>query len=80
MKAIERQFEFEELFFSRTTLSGVIQSGNSVFRKISAFDWSDLINKPHSLIRHPDMPRGVFFLFWETLKSGKPIGAYVKNR
>lgn len=26
------------------------------------------------------MPRGVFFLFWETLKSGKPIGAYVKNR
>jgi aerotaxis receptor len=80
MAEIERQFEFEELFFSRTTVSGVIQSGNSVFRKISAFDWSDLINKPHSLIRHPEMPRGIFYLFWETLKSGKPIGAYVKNR
>jgi aerotaxis receptor len=25
------------------------------------------------------MPRGVFWLMWETMKAGKPVGAYVKN-
>nr|BFD63363.1 hypothetical protein BdHM001_20440 [Bdellovibrio sp. HM001] len=38
-----------------------------------------MIGAPHSLIRHPDMPRSVFKLFWDTLKADRPIGAYVKN-
>lgn len=44
------------------------------------YSWDELIDKPHSLIRHPDMPRAVFWLLWETIKRGEPIGAYVKNR
>lgn len=76
----ESYFSFDELFFSRTDERGVILSGNSVFQRVSEHDWSGLLNKPHNLIRHPDMPRGVFHLFWETVKSGSPIGAYVKNR
>jgi len=44
------------------------------------YSWDELINRPHSLIRHPDMPRAVFWLLWETIKKGEPIGAYVKNR
>lgn len=35
---------------------------------------------PHKLIRHPDMPKGVFQLFWDALNRGEPIGAYVKNK
>ncbi len=73
-------FSFEELFFSRTDHRGVILSGNSVFQRISMFSWDELINKPHNVIRHPDMPRAVFWLLWETIKKGEPIGAYVKNR
>lgn len=73
-------FSFEELFFSRTDHRGVILSGNSVFQRISMFSWDELINKPHNIIRHPDMPRAVFWLLWETIKKGEPIGAYVKNR
>ncbi len=76
----EVPFSFEELFFSRTDARGVILSGNSVFQRISMYSWDELINKPHSLIRHPDMPRAVFWLLWETIKKGEPIGAYVKNR
>lgn len=35
---------------------------------------------PHALIRHPDMPRAVFKLLWDTLATGKEIFAYVVNR
>ncbi len=80
--ALEQEvpFQFDELFFSRTDEKGRILSGNSVFQKISQYSWQELINKPHNIIRHPDMPRAVFWLLWDTVKRGEPIGAYVKNR
>ncbi|QFY62731.1 PAS domain-containing protein (plasmid) [Rhizobium grahamii] len=76
----EAPFEFDELFFSRTDKRGKICSGNSVFRRISRFDWDELLGKPHNVIRHPDMPRGVFWLMWDRIRRGLPTGAYIKNR
>jgi len=76
----ESTFEFHELFFSRTNTKGIILAGNSVFRRVSEYDWSDLIHRPHNTIRHEDMPRAVFYLLWKTILSGSPIGAYVKNK
>lgn len=76
----EAPFYLDETFFSRTDARGVIQAGNYVFRRVAGFDWDTMIGAPHKLIRHPDMPKGVFWLFWETIKQGRPIGAYVKNR
>lgn len=76
----ESPFGFDEIFYSKTDPRGIIQSGNDVFRRVSEFTWEELINKPHNVIRHPDMPRGVFHLLWEYLKANKPIGAFVKNR
>lgn len=76
----ERAFGLDELFFSRTDEGGIILAGNSVFQRISAYSWDEMIRKPHKLIRHPDMPRAVFWLLWHTIKSGQPIGAYVKNK
>lgn len=78
--ARESQFDVSELFFSRTDLSGIILSGNGVFQRVSQYGWDELINKPHKIIRHRDMPRAVFYVLWDFLKNGKPIGAYVKNR
>jgi PAS domain S-box-containing protein len=76
----ETAFSFEELFFSRTDANGIMLSGNRVFQRISQYSWDELIDRPHSLIRHPDMPRAVFWLLWDTIRKGQPIGAYVKNR
>lgn len=76
----ESPFEFGELFFSKTDKGGIIQSGNSVFQRVSEYSWEEVLKKPHNLIRHPDMPRAVFYLLWDFLKNGKPIGAFVKNR
>ncbi|HSB54798.1 MAG TPA: hypothetical protein VLD58_10595, partial [Gemmatimonadales bacterium] len=38
-----------------------------------------LIGAPHSLIRHPQMPRGIFKLLWETIQQRREIFAYVMN-
>jgi PAS domain S-box-containing protein len=76
----EISFGFDELFFSRTDAGGIIKYGNSVFQSIAGYDWDQLLEKPHKIIRHGDMPRAVFWLLWDTIKQGKPIGAFVKNR
>ncbi|WP_415062575.1 PAS domain-containing protein [Bdellovibrio sp.] len=77
---LESAFDLKELFFSKTDLKGIIQSGNAVFIRVSEFSEEELLKKPHNIIRHGDMPRSVFKLFWNFLKEGKPIAAYVKNK
>lgn len=76
----ERSFLLDELFFSTTDLHGKITSWNEVFERISGYSGAELINKPHSIIRHPDMPRGVFQLLWDMIQNKELVGAYVKNR
>ncbi len=76
----EAPFAADEVFYSRTDNRGVILAGNYFFQRTAHFEWSELIGAPHKLIRHPDMPKGIYWLFWDALKSGKPIGAYVKNK
>lgn len=76
----EAPFEPQELFFSRTDERGVIQAANSVFQRVSNYPWDDLIGAPQKLIRHPDMPRAIFWLLWQSISDGRPIGAYVKNK
>ncbi len=76
----EIAFGFDELFFSRTDLGGIIQFGNSVFQRVSIYSWDELLGKPHKIVRSPDTPRAVFYALWDTIKQGRPIGAYVKNR
>jgi aerotaxis receptor len=76
----EAPFGLEEVFFSRTDARGVIESGNYVFQRVANYEWDQLLGAPHKIIRHPDMPRAVFWLLWDTIKRGEPIGAYVKNQ
>ncbi len=73
-------FGIEEIFFSRTDKRGKILFGNSIFQRVSGYSWEELRQKPHNVIRHPDMPRAIFWLMWDTIKKGEPFGAYVKNR
>lgn len=79
-KAEEVAFDVEDLFFSRTDGRGVIAAGNEVFQRISGYSWEELVGAPHKIIRHSDMPKGVFYILWERLKKGLSTGAYVKNR
>ncbi|OUS34140.1 chemotaxis protein [Rhodobacterales bacterium 56_14_T64] len=76
----ESPFGLGEVFFSRTDDRGIIQAYNYVFHRVANFEAEELLGKPHNIIRHTDMPRGVFHLFWDTIKSGRFMGAYVKNK
>ncbi|MEM8950939.1 MAG: PAS domain-containing protein [Pseudomonadota bacterium] len=76
----EVPFGFEEIFFSRTDEKGLIISGNSVFQRVSGYEWDDLQDRPHNMVRHSDMPKAVFWILWDRIKKGSPAGAYVKNR
>jgi aerotaxis receptor len=74
-----REFALHELFFSTTDRKGRIQRANGVFQRIAGYSWDELENKPHNIIRHPEMPRVVFQILWDRIQAGQPVVAFVKN-
>ena len=76
---VARPFEEEEIIVSKTDLKGRITYANDVFVRISQYPLRELMGAPHSLIRHPNMPRCVFKLLWDTIEAKKEIFAYVLN-
>lgn len=75
----ERLLGGEELIVSKTDVKGVITYANEVFCRMAAMTEEDLIGRPHNVIRHPDMPRCVFKLLWDTLEAREEVFAYVVN-
>ena len=75
----ESTFNFDELFFSVTDPKSTITFANELFVRISRYEPQDIIGQLHKLIRHPDMPRAVFNIFWDYLQADKPVAAYIKN-
>lgn len=69
----------DDFIVSKTDLRGIITYGNRVFIGISGYEESELLGAPHNILRHPDMPRIVFKLLWDTIQAGREINAYVKN-
>jgi PAS domain-containing protein len=76
----ERFFDASEVIVTKTDLKGRITYANRTFLNIANLDVRHALDAPHSLIRHPEMPRAVFWLLWETIQAGKEIFAYVLNR
>jgi aerotaxis receptor len=68
-----------ETIVSRTDLNGRITYANDVFAHISGYSVDELIGKPHSVVRHPDMPRRAFKKMWEDLQSSGRWEGVVKN-
>ena len=76
---VERFFDSNEIIVSKTDLKGRITYANQVFVKLAGFTEQELLGQPHSIIRHPDMPRAVFKLLWDVLEKRDEVFAYVKN-
>jgi aerotaxis receptor len=64
---------------SETDAKGNILFANSDFCKIAEFELEELIGKPHSMVRHKDMPKKAFKSLWETVQKGNVWTGYVKN-
>ena len=69
-----------EVIVTRTDLKGRITYANDAFLRSCGFTREELLGKAHNIVRHPDMPPGAFQDLWDTIKTGKPWSALVKNR
>jgi len=76
---VERTFGTEEIIVSKTDAKGRLTYANDVFLRVSGYTEHEVIGQPHSMIRHPEMPRIVFKLLWDTITAGEEIFAYVNN-
>lgn len=65
---------------STTDLQSYITHANDTFIQVSGYQLNELLDKPHNLVRHPDMPKAAFADMWYTLKQGEPWSGIVKNR
>jgi PAS domain S-box-containing protein len=72
-------FPRDDLIVSKTDLRDHISYVNRTFIDISGYDEAELLDEPHSVIRHPEMPRCIFQLLWETIKSEHEIFAFIRN-
>ncbi|OJX79437.1 PAS domain-containing protein [Magnetospirillum sp. 64-120] len=80
LTGVERTFQTDEIIVSKTDTTGRIVYANDVFIDISGYTTDEVLGQPHSMIRHPDMPRAVFKLLWDRIAQGHEVFAYVVNR
>ena len=75
----ENLLKYDDLIVTKTDLKGNITYCNECFLNISELEEKEVLNQPHSLIRHPDMPKAVFQILWNTLNEGNEFFGIVKN-
>lgn len=68
-----------EFIVSKTDTAGRITYANRVFMEIALYPEDQLLGVQHNIVRHPDMPRGVFRFLWNTIETGQEFFGFVKN-
>ena len=76
---VEKVMRESDFIVSKTDPTGRIIYGNEIFIEFSGYSEEELLGTQHNIIRHPDMPRGVFKFLWDTIATGKEVFAYVNN-
>jgi len=76
---IETPYPDGKLIVSTTDTRGFITHLNKSFVEMSGYTEEELLNAPHSILRHPDMPHAAFIDLWDTVNRGKKWQGYVKN-
>jgi aerotaxis receptor len=67
------------LFHLPSDSKGIITFANDDFCKIAGYELTELIGQPHSIVRHPDMPKAAFKALWDTVQQGQVWTGFVKN-
>ncbi len=77
--ALEHILKDVDIVVSKGDAAGDIKYANPIFVKLSGYTQGELLDKPHSILRHPDMPKIVFKFLWDNIEAGKDVKAFVKN-
>ncbi|WP_188108636.1 PAS domain-containing protein [Sulfurimonas lithotrophica] len=70
----------EDFIVSKTDKKGKITYVNKIFMDMAEYTEAELLGKPHSIIRHPKMPKIVFKLLWDRIEKKEEIFAFVLNK
>ena len=76
----ELSLSSDRLYISKSTKDGKITYCNQALLELGGYQENKLIGQPHNIMRHPDMPRGLFLMLWQTLKARQEFNAFIKNR
>lgn len=79
LTGVERTFDPNEFIVSKTDPKGRITYANRLFLRIADYTENEVLGQPHSIIRHPHMPRCVFKMLWQRIQAGLEIFAFVVN-
>ncbi len=80
LTGIENKMEENTVLITRTDLNGRITYANQNFLEITEMAEEEVLGKPHSIIRNPEVPRSVYFDMWQTIQKGLPWHGVTKNR
>jgi PAS domain S-box-containing protein len=75
----EKVMRDDDYIVSKSDEKGRVIYGNRIFIEFSGYTEAELLGTQHNIIRHPDMPRGVFKLLWDTIQAKEECNAFVKN-
>jgi aerotaxis receptor len=77
---IEEEVIFDgRSLISETDTKGVITFVNRKFVEMTGYSKQEAVGQPHSILRHPDMPKVAFEQMWKVIKEGQVWDGYVKN-
>jgi len=86
MSGIYKDSQSDEWFFpndsyilSETDERGFIIYANDIFYEIAGYKKNELLNEPHNIIRHPDMPKIAFKGLWDDIQTKGFWSGTVKN-
>jgi aerotaxis receptor len=76
----KQEYRFRDgVILSETDLEGFITYVNQRFCQVSGYEREELIGQNHNIVRHPEMPRGVFRQLWQTITEKEPWEGMIKN-
>jgi aerotaxis receptor len=69
---IEEEVIFDgRSLISETDTKGVITFVNRKFVEMTGYSKQEAVGQPHSILRHPDMPKVAFEQMWKVIKEGQ---------
>ncbi|PHS24737.1 MAG: hypothetical protein COA84_08680 [Robiginitomaculum sp.] len=69
-----------DLLVTKTDKKGRLTYASKAFQRIAELTEAEMLGQPHNIIRHPDMPRAIFYHLWTYISKGEEVFAFVKNR
>lgn len=75
----ELKMKETDFIVSKTDVKGHITYCNDAFMEFTGIYEEELLGKPHNIIRHPDMPRAIFRLMWQTLAKENEFFGFIKD-